>query len=365
MTTMQTNSVSEENGKPNRMKQIRSVGKKVVRRFSKAPWDSDTMEFVRGIWQGVSSLYTESGRQLGEENTRPFLFNDHIPAKTIVCKYDGSRNGHLINMSALRTAMMNYDEAVEITKSVIRHHATAAKKYARSECGTWDLYVIALASIALIAYSVRRVDGPYNSKIISDPLASQYQFIAGIYMICRHMIDENSPLISINTPINAEQLYCYADKHEIFTSFNGMVCAGSTKKIMDFLELCTSEMTTSFAGTSDSMAFPIEVIVGDVDQWYQYALSAIELECFVKVARRKNRIKNGAETLNDDQRSLETYAQISEHCTSLLPSDGAVSLDQDYEVGALARQNRILTTLNRKPISRISQRLLSEQLSYD
>ena len=261
--------------------------------------------------------------------------------------------------------MSNYDEAVEITKAVIRHHVAAAKVRGVNAGGIWDLYVISLASIALISYSVRKKPTPNPSKIISDPLASQYQFIAGIYMICRHMIDENSSLIAKNVPISAQQLYDYANTHGIFTSFNGMVCAGSTKKIMDFLELCTSEMSDAMSGERQQLNSSLGAIVGDVDRWYQYALFAVELDCFIKIARRQHRIASEAPSEVDDAKSLSTYRKIAEYCSALMPPEDTAPPDDAYEVGALARQNKILNLLNRAPLTGIASTLLNEQLGYD
>jgi len=148
------------------IKSMKAIGKKLLRGFVKAPWESELMEFEHGLWRGVSPLYTESGRQLGEENTRPFLFNDHIPAKTIQCKYEGSRAGCPINMSALKIAMTNFDATLDITKAVIRYHARAAKSAGiSSRGGVWDLYIVSLASIALIAYRVRKSPRPLSLMI--------------------------------------------------------------------------------------------------------------------------------------------------------------------------------------------------------
>lgn len=352
-----------------RMKRIKAIGKKVVRNFVVPPWESDIMEFKHGLWQGVSPLFTQSGRQLGEENTRPFLFNDRIPAKTIACKYDGSRHGRLINMSALRTAMINYDKAIDITRAVIQRHAATASSNKPAACGgIWDLYIISLASIALISYSVRKNPKVNSTGIVPDDLASQYQFIAGIFMICRHMIDGNDALISENTPINAVQLYEYADQHEIFMSFNGMVCAGSTKKIMDFLEFCTNRMSDAFSGTDDAQEAgsftPLPGITDDVDDWFRYVLLAVEFDCFVKMARRTHRIETGISARTDHENSFNTYKNISDYCVSLMsPCD--VTADVGYESGALMRQNKILGVLNRKPLTKIDKRILTEQLHYD
>jgi len=351
------------------MKLIRTAGKKVIRRFVAPPWASNTMEFSLGVWSGVSPLFTESGRQLGEENARPFLFNDHIPAKTIDCKYEGSRFGHPINMSALRIAMTNFDPALQITKAVIRYHADSVlKANLRHRNGMWDLYVVALASIALIAYSIRKRPRLGSSDTVADDLASQYQFIAGIFMIGRDMIDTNSDFTINNNPIDAAQLYHYADQHEIFKSFNGWVCAGSTKKIMDFLEVCTSELEAGFSenttGLSDTAPCPLDDIVGDVDQWYRYAILAVEFDCFVKMVRRKQRIEKGVASASEDGISLNTYRKIALYCKSLMSPEDAPS-DDEYESGSLQRQNKILALLGRKPISKISDRALTEQLTYD
>jgi len=351
------------------MKRIRSVGKKVVRRFVEPPWDSDIMEFQHGLWRGVSAIFTESGRQLGEENARPFLFNDHIPAKTITCKYDGSRNGHPINMSALRIAMTNFDPALEITEAVINHHSrTVLGGKTSATGGIWDLYIISLASIALVSYSIRNQSNEKIPAIVPDDLASQYQFIAGIFMICRHMIDTNSDLISENNPISAAQLYDYADQHEIFTSFNGMVCAGSTKKIMEFLEFCIAKIDGAFSGSSDqeegSVSSLMNGIIDDQDQWYRYAILSIELDCFIKIERRKSKASNGKPSAEHDQRTINTYQGISDYSLLLLQLSNPMS-DSTFEMGCLNRQNEILRLLNRKPLKKIKRRYLDEQLSYD
>lgn len=351
------------------MKLIRTAGKKLIRRFVAPPWASNTMEFSPGIWSGVSPLFTESGRQLGEENARPFLFNDHVPAKTIDCKYEGSRFGHPINMSALRIAMTNFDPALQITKEVIRYHADAVlKALPRHRNGMWDLYVVALASIALIAYSIRKRPRLGSSDIVADDLASQYQFIAGIFMIGRDMIDTNCDFALSNNPIDAAQLYHYADQHEIFKSFNGWVCAGSTKKIMDFLEVCTSELEAGFSdhttGLSNTVPCPLDDIVGNVDQWYRYAILAVELDCFLKMARRKQRIEKGVPSASEDEISLNTYRKIALYCKSLMSPEDAI-VDDEYESGTLKRQNKILEILGRKPIAKFSDRALAEQLTYD
>ena len=137
------------------------------------------MEFRYGLWRGVSPLMSESGRQLGEENTRPFLFNDHLPAETLTCKYEGSRNGRLINISALRIAMAHFEPALVLTANVTNYHMRRAYPSTPGQRpGLWDLYAIARASIALIAYRTRRGGRGRSRPAVPDTLTSQYQFIS-------------------------------------------------------------------------------------------------------------------------------------------------------------------------------------------
>ena len=65
--------------------------KPLLRQVLQAPWASPLMEFRYGIWVGVSGLMGVDGRQLGEANTRPVVFNRNIPAEVQSCKYKGTR----------------------------------------------------------------------------------------------------------------------------------------------------------------------------------------------------------------------------------------------------------------------------------
>jgi len=187
-------------------------------------------------------------------------------------------------------------------------------------------------------------------------------------MICRHMIDTNHAQMLENGPVSAEELFAYADQHEIFASFNGMVCAGSTKKIMEFLEFCLTEMNNAFSGTTEfaknTSSSRLGQIIDDVDRWYRYAISSIELDCFIKIERRTSRVGQDQRSSNYDERTIETYREISEYCRSLTPLPCAVRSDS-FEMGSLTRQNEILSLLNRRPIKAIKQSLLNEQLSFD
>lgn len=312
------------------------------------------MEFHYGPWLGVSALFSESGRQLGEENTRPFVLNHHLPAETIACKYEGSRNGRSINISALRTAMQNFDGALAITNAVQSYHVR--KKGNQEPLGLWDLYILSRASVALVAYSMRRHGKADANAQVSDALTSQFQFISGVFMICRHMMENGNGLISQNRRMSAQELFDYADNNGIFISFNGMACAGSSKKILEFLEFC-SDSSLEF----DERFQAFDGVIDDPDNWYRYALATIELDCFVEQERLRRLDQEQSQP--DHIRAAMIYDSIGEYVQSLMESS---ALDEEcytsFEDGALARQNRILEILGWKPIRRLSAKHVNARL---
>ena len=340
---------------------MRNKLKKLLWPVLEKPWQSPVMEVRYGLWQGVSALYSQSGRQLGEENTRPFLFNHHLAAETIACKYQGSRSGRQINMSALRIAMRNFDEALAITGAVRHFHL--ARIGSAKPLGVWDLHIIARASIAILAYQRRCTHEIARNKTVGDPLASQYQFISGIFMICREMMHDADAAMKANHPVTASALYSYADAHGVFISFNGMACAGSTKKIIDFIEYCnTGTLQASETGDTAAPVFELGTLMTDPENWYRYALSTIELDCFIEIEALKRRAAEpeGASRLPDAD---GIYRAISDYCVDLSATD-AIGPTADFTTGVLARQNHILQLLGRRRIDSISARHLADRLRY-
>ncbi len=307
------------------------------------------MEFHYGLWIGVSALFTESGRQLGEENARPFALNHHIPAETIACKYPGSREGRAINVSALRTAMQNFGGALAITDAVRAFHLGRARS--TSELGIWDLYIISRASIALVAYQRRYLLQQSAAPRVSDALASQYQFISGVFMICRHMMENAAPAICDNKPISAEALYSYADHHGIFISFDGMACAGSVKKIDEFLRFCIEG-----SGVSEP-SLRLDDLVTNPSNWFDYALSCVELDCFVEAERASRSDNSEAQSA-----AQGIYDDVAAYTRTL--SAGKLHNQRSrFEQGVVARQNAILGLLERPKIASIPTRHFAARLA--
>ncbi|MEO0695111.1 MAG: hypothetical protein AAFY84_03340 [Pseudomonadota bacterium] len=328
------------------------------------------MEFRYGLWRGISAMTSQSGRQLGEANTRPFVFNRQIPTETAACKYDGSRFGRQINVSALRIAMACFDEASALTRAVIDDHFSRPPKPdlkpATLRPGLLDLFVVSRASLAVIAFR-SRFSTPAGApelgdvSIPSDVLASQYQFITGLFMIGDHMMEQADPRIASNASVSAKDLYLYADENEIFTSPNGMVCAGSKAKILEFLELCCSPY-----GDHHGAGRNLTDLVGSPSAWRDYALACIEFDCFLEIERLMRREKAGRENPTNPSVALADvmtcYETLAHYCTNTLGGPSSPEASTLGE-GILARQNKILRLLGRTPIKSLKRHHLEERLA--
>lgn len=328
---------------------LQNLIKKVLWPVLSKPWDAPDMEFHYGLWNGVSALYSEGRRQLGEENTRPFALNHHIPAETLACKYEGSRKGRLINISALRTAMQNFDAALNVTAAVRRYHLE--RQGDLTHPGIWDLYIMARASIALIAYQRRFLGQDPPMREVSDILTSQFQFISGVFMICRQMMETGDNAITANNPIAAQDLYDYADSHGIFISFNDMACAGSTKKILEFLEFCNAPPPVVDPGLD------LADLVSRPDNWYSYAIATIELDCLVEAHRF-------GDPSEQDASARAIFAKVRDYAAGPMVSSMVEleSENESLETQVLRRQNYILSLLGRPPITSIPKRHFAQRL---
>ncbi len=320
------------------------------------------MELQYGLWNGVSALYSQSGRQLGEANTRPFHLNMKLPAETTNCKYAGDRNGKSINLSALRIAMRNFDEALDLTQSVKDLYQHRLGPQAKDErLGVWDLYLFARINISLIAYTKRRRSGPPADKYVSDLLASQYQFISGVFMIVRDMIEKAHPQATENTVMSAEALYDYADKFGIFESANGMVCAGAPRKILDFLTKLTAH-NGPHVSSNESGHATVQALTGNPDQWFRYALLAVELDAVVTAEYFRRKAAQHPDRERHYYEIAGIYTHLGQYCVARLGAEDFSTI-ASFDDAVLARQNAILAILGWRPLTRTPEKAIARRLA--
>jgi len=321
------------------------------------------MEFRYGLWTGISGLMGEDARQLGEANTKPAVFMKDIPAETLACKYDGTRYGQLINISALRVAMRHFYDASAITVSVRDYHMARINQPADTVPGGWDLYVISRAAIALISHQYRYDYGQARTEDeISNDISSLYKLVTGVFVICREMMRVAHPAIVNNTPISSQDLYAFADENYIFRSDNQMVCAGSTTKIIEFLDFANlgrqhpQSSKLPLDGETDHLAL-LGSIVEDVDSWYHYALLTVELDHYIELKALRQKLEDEPEIRDQTKASLEICEAQYAYWQELLGEEGEYE-NRSFEQGVLERQNAILKVLKRPPLKTIPAKML-------
>ena len=268
-------------------------------------------------------------------------------------------------MSALRTAMTHFYGATAITVAVRDYHMTSIGKSFDETPGIWDLYLISRASLALISYRYRAQDVPVD-QLLRDDLASQYKLVTGIFMIVREMILSSHDKSQSNDPISAQALYDFADENEIFKSPSGMVCAGSTGKIIEFLEFANmgrkhpNSEKLGFVSSDDDQKL-LKFFVADLAAWYRYALLTVELDYYIqlKIFHENSDI----ESASVSQTVVDTYRNQQNYWQSLINEHAGHEHDSFYE-GVLLRQNKILLILGKSQINNIPRRLIDSRLKH-
>ena len=324
------------------------------------------MEFRYGLWAGVSSIFGEDGRQLGERNTSPAIFDRHVETETRTCKYAGSRNGELINISALRTSMGHFYDACAISVAVRDYHMTHLNKSLDDRPGIWDLHVISRASLALIAYRFRWGKLSADDRL-SDDIASQFKFVTGLFVITREMTNATHPAIKSNSAVSAQELYKFADDNDHFRSESGMVCAGSASKIIEFMDFAIQgrnhpqSAKLKYDTSADNLAL-LNKVVPDLESWYRYALLTVELDCFVEIETLRRRIDAEPKKQDDLQRVLDICHAKHDYWFELLGDREFASADS-FEEGVLIRQNAMLALLDMPSLKNIPDRIIQARLA--
>jgi len=198
-----------------------------------------------------------------------------------ISKHEGSRSGLVVNMTALQILMREWDESLKIIGSVKYIYITKYKK-GNTPFNLYDMYIIAKLCISLPIFSVRKSAPIFKDGQLPSNVSAQFQLISGVFMIVRRMI-ENGDMDIINSNIpTAEELFDYADNNSVLVSeANGQVCGGSKKKIIELLDFI---LTVNINSEKDSIEC-IKSIVEDVDTFFNYSFSAIELEILMAETR--------------------------------------------------------------------------------
>ncbi|MEL7022516.1 MAG: hypothetical protein AAGL69_02145 [Pseudomonadota bacterium] len=278
---------------------IQSLVLKTLSPWRPAPWATSTMEFDYGLWLGPSSLRCETQRQLGEENVWPTLFRRHVATDYNVTKMRGSREGLLINMTALHLVMHAWNDALALMQS-LRDGYLTLQPDRPNHLSQADLFILSKAGCGLPAYLVRHLPARYHDGQLPAIVGTQFKLIAGFFMVIQHNLWARDGTRQSFT--DAAAFFDYADRHQIFTSPGGRACGGSRRKIMELYDHLQQP------GEVPDLK-PLESMV-DVVRFFEYVVSALHLELTLLVVQRQVKATYLHVDASSDSRSDARRARI-------------------------------------------------------
>jgi len=285
----------------------------VVRAYSTIhppPYRRPNMEFDYDVWNGISSFYTCSGRQIGENNTSPEIYKEDIPTEHKQCKFAGTRYGRQINVTALKEVMSVWDDVQQLT-TMLRNHYLKFRGYDNPRFNLVQSYVFSKVGPAYSAYLARRRKNPIKNGSIDALGATFFTLGVGPFMVVRALMEKGDLLPLEPQPLSADILYDATDASGALVSAAGKGCAGSPRLIHDFIDVVMN-------GTYDKPLDSLEAkrAFDAIDNWtvfYSYVFATARLELLIKLyqalsAQTLLALKDQAETLSDTDRERLTQS---------------------------------------------------------
>jgi hypothetical protein len=244
------------------------------------PYRRANMEFDHDVWNGICTFHSHDGRQIGENNTNPEIYREVIETEHKICKFEGSRNGLPINVTALRQVMAVWPDALQFT-TMLRNDYIRRRGLGGPRLTLRQGYVFSKLGAAYPAYLARKRSHPISAL----PALETAFFTLGVgpFMIVRTFMERGDLAVLHEGPLTAAELYEMADSSGTLISAGGKGCAGSKKLILDFLDVT---MNGTFGKPLDSVDAQRAVnSIADWDEFYAYVYSTSRLELMVRLTQ--------------------------------------------------------------------------------
>ena len=262
-------------------KRLNPVAVKAYSRLRPPPYMRPRMEFDYDVWNGICAFHSDDGRQIGENNTNPEIYREIVETESKPCKFEGSRYGLPINLTALRNVMASWDDALQLVTTV-RANYIARRGLDHSRFNLMEGYVLSKMGAAYVSYLVRRRGSTYAA---TPPLETVF-FTLGVgpFMVVRALMEKGDLTPLDPEPMSGERLYELADSSgSLLSGLSGHGCAGSKKLITQFLD-ATMNGTYTKALNSTEVTRMLSAI-DDWDRFYAYVYASSKLELLVKLAQ--------------------------------------------------------------------------------
>lgn len=244
------------------------------------PYRRANMEFDYDVWNGICTFHSHDGRQIGENNTNPAVYKEVVDTEHKICKFEGSRNGLPINVTALRLVTAVWPDALQFT-TLLRNDYIRRRGLTGPRLTLRQGYVFSKLGAAYPAYLARKRSDPISTL----PALETAFFTLGVgpFMIVRTFMERGDLAVLHDGPLTAAELYEMADSSGTLISAGGKGCAGSKKLILDFLDVT---MNGTFTKPLDSVEAQRAVnTIADWDEFYAYVYATSRLELLVRLTQ--------------------------------------------------------------------------------
>ncbi len=300
-------------------KQLNKPALRLYSRIKPPPYQRAKMEFDFDVWNGICTFHSNQGRQIGENNTGPEVYKEVVETEHKICKFEGSRYGLPINVTALREVMGVWDDALQFV-TLLRNQHVKQLKLDVTRLNLRQGYVFSKLGAGLPAYLARRRNSPIKDGSLPPLETAFFTLGVGPFMVVRSLM-EKGDLTPLNLePQTAEVLYELADTSGSIVSGAGKACAGSKKLFLDFLDAAMNGTYKKELSSAEAQrAF---AMVDDWDNFYRYIFASSRLELLVKLnqalcAQSLLALQPGASALPAEaQALLEKCLERSYHRTA-------------------------------------------------
>ncbi|MFI6347335.1 hypothetical protein [Streptomyces sp. NPDC050560] len=174
-------------------------------------------------------LYADDGRPLGERYAAERV-REGVPYEMRRCPYPGSRGGHPMNVSALRSLQPDWSDVLE---GVAEIREAFHRRYGHEVLDWRWVWVLGRVLTTLPAFYARR-SGLGSRTVVPRRLASLYKPSLGMAMTPEYVMLAGGDHKAAPSP--AEFLHETEERGVFHTP--DAVCSGPVRHVQDFLEAC-------------------------------------------------------------------------------------------------------------------------------
>ena len=267
----------------NKAKQNNALRRWAVRAYAlryPPPYQRPNMEFHFDAWNGISSLHCWNGRQIGEDNTGPYPYNEPADNQYEVCKFRDSRNGLFMNMTNLRLVMPAAGDAYQLT-TLLRNRYIDQRKLSDRRFNLIQAYLFSKFAVSLPAYLTRRKDNPVRDGTLQPLETAFYMLGTAPFMLLRQLMVRGEPTPLDPKPLSADSWYRLADASGVLISTRSRACPATPKLVREFFDVI---MNGSFGDPLDSAE--VQRVLDELGEWnrfYSYTHAGSRLELLIKL----------------------------------------------------------------------------------